>query len=211
MQSLFLQLRSHLSIVAALGLGLATSCKTAGAPEPTAAAVPQQTAPAPSSSNETGSDTSCDRRSGVTFRVYYLTLRPHEKESVSIQFGEDLHAHYVPDYESRMASLRRGEELPNPGIYLTDSSSSLTVTISVVDTSTQAPIARPLGSVKVELPLKPHWLWLVTSRITPRRDREADEVRRGPPARSAATALAGGDSLFVTAYGSGRRCGPYLN
>ena len=143
--------------------------------------------------------------------MFYLTLQPHERETVSAWFGEGRQTPYVPPFQLWIASLRTGVELPNGSIYPTDSSGSLAVTISVIDTSSNDPNVQPLGSAKLELPLKPHWLWWVTSRVAPRRDRESDEFMRGPPPRSVAIALSAGDSLYVTAYGAVRRCELYLN
>lgn len=130
---------------------------------------------------------------------------------MSASFGEGQRRQEVPGLVLWTASVGQMGYLPNFGIYPTDSSGSLPVRIIVVDTSSLNPLEHPIGSARLELPLKPHWVWWVTSIISPRRDRELDELRVGPPARSAAIALPRGDSLYVTAYGRARRCGIILN
>jgi hypothetical protein len=214
-QPLFLRVDKRLAIVASLGVALATSCQNAWAPEPPLIPAPNRSIPTAVST--TGPDTSCDRRSGIAFRLQMQTLRAfgnepaYGREAVSASFGEGRQRQDVPGFVLWLASVGKMGGLPNYGIYPTDSSGSLPVKIVVVDTSALNPLAQPMGSAKLELPLRRHWVWWVSSTIAPRRDREGDEVIVGPPAHYAVTALPGGDSLYVTVYGSPRRCGLYLN
>jgi hypothetical protein len=132
-------------------------------------------------------------------------------ESVSASFGEGTRRKDTPAFELWAAAQGKADQLPNNGIYPTDSTGFLPVTITVVDTSAHNPLEHPIGSARLELPLKPHWIWWIQSTIAPRRDKNLDELWRGPPSRSAAIAVAGGDSLYVTVYGATRRCGIYIN
>ena len=175
------------------------------------APAPQRTSALPSSIEVTGPDTSCDRRSAVAFRLQYRTLRPYGMESVSASFGEGPRRQNVPAFELWVAAHGKADQLPNNGIYPTDSVGSLPVTITVVDTSIPNPLGHPIGSARLELALKPHRIWWIESTIAPSRDKSLDDLWRGPPSRSAAVALPGGDSLYVAVYGSTRRCGVYLN
>ncbi len=165
--------------------------------------------------SRTVGDTACVRQTGISFQLQFRTLRAFRKdpaygrESVVAAFGEGERSQFVPGLVLWMSSAGKMGQLPNGGIYPTDSSGSLPVTIAVVDTASLNPLERPIGMVQIELPLKPRWIWWVNVTIAPRRDRVADEMR-GPPSRVAATALSGGDSLYVTAYGVGQRCGLYL-
>lgn len=215
MQSLFLPVATRNAIVVALVLGAATSCQRARAPgPPLVVPVPERGAPG---IGVTGQDTSCETRSGIAFRLQMLTLRAlgasrvYGRESVRASFGDGDQRQEIPGMVLWMASQGKMGQLPNSGIYPTDSSGSLPVRIVVVDTSSLKPFENPIGWTYFELPLKPHWVWWITSTISPRRDIKLDEIMAGPPARSAAVALEGGDSLYVTAYGSSRRCGIILN
>jgi hypothetical protein len=200
-------------LIIASGLGMATSCRSAPAPEPMV--VPQTERVVTATPSRTATDTVCFRQTGISFQLQFQTLRAFQKnpaygrESVVAAFGEGEHSQFVPGFVLWMSSAGKIGQLPNRGIYPTDSSGSLPVTIAVVDTASLNPLERPIGMVQIELPLKPRWIWWVDVVIAPRRDRLVTGMR-GPPPRITATALSGGDSLYVTAVGLGQRCGLYL-
>jgi len=101
-------------------------------------------------------------------------------------------------------------DLPNGGIFPTDSSGSMTVTVTVVDTSTVARSEQWLAEATFEVPLTPRHVWWITSIIAPRIDRKVEELIVGSPARYVAKPLPDGDSLYISAYGRQRRCGVIL-
>jgi hypothetical protein len=209
MQSLLLLVRSSRPAGRWLALCLALGCHPAPSPGPSTVPVMERDT-TPGLMKISG-DTSCDRRSGVAFRLDLRTRRKYGKEAVSASFGEGEQHQAVPSTVLWMASIGKMAQLPNHGIFLTDSTGSLPVRVTVVDTSATGPGNHPIGSAAFLLPLKPRWVWWVSSVIAPSRDRKLDEFRIGPPAQSAAMRLPTGDSLYVSVYGAGRRCGLILN
>ena len=199
MQSVLLRLIPF----ATLGIVVATACQRTPPPETIQVPVAETLL---ESTSVMRSD-SCALWSGIAFRLQKLTLNPYGRDAVRASFSQSTKRTSVPGEFLWKSSLGRMTDLPNGGIFPTDSIGSMTVTVTVVDTSLAAPAEHPLAEAIFELPLTVRHVWWITSIIAPRLDRKVDELIVGSPARYVAKPLPGGDSIYVTAYGRRQRCG----
>lgn len=153
-------------------------------------------------------DSTCPVQSGVRFQLQISTPRfaTYGERPVLASIGPDSASQSIsPEY--LMATRFGLSGLPNRGVYPTRSSGSLPITISVVDTLHRG---RQLASVRMQVPLKPEWLWFVSIRIQPDRTNSGYEFFN-PPTEYRAVSLTNGDSLYVYVVGQSRAGPPMIH
>jgi hypothetical protein len=151
-------------------------------------------------------DSACRLQSGISFQLQISTPRfaMYGERPVLASIGPDSAAQSVSG-EYLMATRFGLSGLPNRGVYPTGSSGALPVTIAVYDTLHKG---RQLALVRLDVPLKPEWLWFVSIRIQPDLTINGYEFF-DPPIRYKALSLSNGDSLYVYIVGHSRK-GPFL-
>ncbi|MFL5500974.1 MAG: hypothetical protein ACJ79Q_07055 [Gemmatimonadaceae bacterium] len=133
-----------------LALAFVVSCRTTPAPPQPEVPVlaPRDTGRA---SVAIAEDTSCDRRSRVAFRREFRTLpNKYGRDAITASFGQGDHRTSVPGEVVWLVSIGAAAGLPDRGMYLTDSTGLLPISMTVVDTST----GQQLAMVSFDLPLK---------------------------------------------------------
>jgi len=151
-------------------------------------------------------DSACRLQSGISFQLQILTPRfaTYGERPVLASIGPDSAAQPVSG-EYLMATRFGLSGLPNRGVYPTGSSGTLPLTIAVYDTLQKG---RQLAFVRLDVPLKPEWLWFVSIRILPRRSTIGYDFS-GPFIRFSAASLSNGDSLYVYISGNPKN-GPFM-
>jgi len=186
-----------------IGLGLMSGCLVAGmigtgGTRASAAATPRIVSALP----DTSANLVCGESSGVQFHMYIMTrnysVYTPNRFVVTLGSGQGQSA-VSGDY---LLLTGKGEALPNCGVFLTPTSGVLPMTIEVRDgTGSRESFVHPQARIRLELPLKPSWVWSVRLDVSPVGER-SDLPHFGPPEQySRAVALPEGDSLFVHVFG----------
>lgn len=147
-----------------------------------------------------GPDSARDRRSFLFFNVWTSgSTRPLAPYGIRIQLGSGSDAVEIsPPVAPIVGSSRRGD-LPNRGRYEVDSTGTLPITVTVVDSATYHP-SPLLATANVTIPLRPFWSWVVSIDLATSRPDPGSFM--SPVAK--AVPVRGADSLFIMVGGESR-------
>jgi len=191
---------------AMMSLAVIMACQhpRAVAPTPVASPVTANAVDAPMPARSSAACPCRTLESGIFFQLGLFTSRHfnYGTRAVTVLFGPDTAPVMIPP-EYLWVTSHGTSGLPNDGVYAVPSAGILPITVQVNDTSGIPPRPRLVASVRVEISLRPEWLWYAL--ITIRHKREPNEyVFSDPAVRFSATPLPGGDSLFVRISGRPR-------